>query len=110
MTTTTQIQSPPHESIDLAALGQTYRPAEALDTPPEVSDVLGEMPWRPARDLLYLIGAFLLVAAVWAYFSRVDVVIETRGALVPEGYTRPVQAVGGGLVQFVLAREGETVR
>lgn len=80
MDKTTQIQSTAQESIDLAALGQTYERAEAL-----------------------------VVAAVWANFSRVDVVVEARGALVPEGYVRPVQAVGGGLVQFVLAREGETV-
>jgi multidrug efflux pump subunit AcrA (membrane-fusion protein) len=109
MSTTTQIRSTAHESIDLSAFGRTYRPPAAADTPPEVSDVLGEMPWRPARGLLYLILAFLLAVAVWAHFSRFDMVVEARGALVPEGYTRPVQAVGGGLVQFVLAREGETV-
>ena len=109
MATTTQTQSTAEEPIDLAELGRTYEPAVALDTPPEVSDVLGEMPWRPARGLLYLIIVFLLVATAGAYFSRIDIVIEARGALVPEGYTRPMQAVGGGLVQFVLAREGETV-
>jgi HlyD family secretion protein len=37
------------------------------------------------------------------------VIVEARGALVPEGYTRPVQAVGGGVVRYLFVREGEAV-
>jgi hemolysin D len=46
---------------------------------------------------------------VWASFSKVDVVVESRGSLVPEGYVKPVQAIGGGVVQNVFVREGDTV-
>ncbi len=96
-------------SLDLAALGQTWTPPQVVDTTPEVSDVLNEMPWWAARGLLYIIAAFLATALAWAYFSQVDVIVEARGVLVPEGYTRPVQAAGGGIVQYVFVREGETV-
>jgi len=108
----TTVQAPSNgtqEAIDLAAIGQTWAPPQALDTAPEVSDLIAGMPWWAARGLLYIIVGFLVVALLWAHFSVIDVIVETRGTLVPEGYLRPVQAVGGGLVQYVLVREGETV-
>ena len=96
------------ESIDLAVLGEAYRPT-VPETPPEVSDVIATMPWWASRGLLYLIAGFIITALMWAGLSKVDMVVESRGALVPEGHVQPVQAAGGGIVQSVLVREGETV-
>src|SRR4051812_7841936 len=84
-------------TLDLAALGRTYTPPQS-DTTPEVSDVIGRMPWWAPRGLLYIIIGFIIVAFLWAGLSTVDVVTESRGALVPEGYVKPVQAAGRGLV------------
>lgn len=100
---------PDQEVLDLASLGNTYTPPEAADTTPEVADVLNEMPWWAARGLLYIIIGFVLVALLWANFSMIDEIIASRGTLAPEGYVRPVQAAGGGVVQYVLVREGDTV-
>ena len=97
------------QPLDLAALGQSWTPPQRVDTAPEVSDVLAEMPWWAVRGLLYVIVGFLATAFLWAWFSRIDVVVVARGALTPEGYTRPVQAVGGGVVQYVFVREGDKV-
>ena len=97
------------QPLDLAAIGQTWTPPQVVDTSPEVSDVLSEMPWWAARGLLYIIGGFLATALVWAYFSQIDVIIEARGTLVHEGYARPVQAVAGGVVQNVFVRHGDAV-
>ena len=97
------------ESVDLAALGRTWTPAQELDTTPEVSDVLAGMPWWAARGVLYIIVGFVVAALVWAGVSMIDVTIEARGALVPEGYVRPVQAAGGGIVQHVFVREGDSI-
>src|SRR5438309_3160925 len=97
------------EPIDLAALGKTYTPPQQLDTSPEVSDVIAKLPWWAARSLLYIIVSFIVVALIWAGFSKVDVVAESRGTLVPEGYVKPVQVAGGGIVQNIFVREGETV-
>jgi multidrug efflux pump subunit AcrA (membrane-fusion protein) len=97
------------ETVDLAELGRSYTPPQALDTTPEVSDVIAEMPWWAARGLLYIIISFIIAALLWAYFSEVDMVVAARGALVPEGYVKPVQSVGGGTVQYLFVREGETV-
>lgn len=97
------------DSVDLAALGRTYTPPQQLDTSPEVSDVIARMPWWATRGLLYIIIAFIVVAFLWAGLSMVDVVAESRGVLVPEGYAKPVQAVAGGVVQNIFVREGDRV-
>jgi multidrug efflux pump subunit AcrA (membrane-fusion protein) len=97
------------DSIDLAELGSTYTPPQQLDTTPEVSDVIARMPWWASRGLIYIIVGFIFVAFLWAALSKVDVVAESRGALVPEGYVKPVQAAGAGTVQTVLTREGDMV-
>jgi multidrug efflux pump subunit AcrA (membrane-fusion protein) len=102
-------QSTGNDPLDLAALGQTWNPPNEVDTAPEVADVIGEAPWWAARGLLYIILGFLAVALIWAYFGKIDIVVESRGALVPEGAVRPVQAVGGGMVQYVFVREGDRV-
>lgn len=102
-------KSKEQDSVDLAALGRAYQPPHELDTSPEVSDVIARLPWWAARSLLYIIVAFVLVGLVWASLSKVDVVAESRGSLVPEGYVKPVQAVGGGVVQNLFVREGEKV-
>lgn len=97
------------DSVDLAALGRTYTPPQQLDTSPEVSDVIARMPWWATRGLLYIIIAFIVVAFLWAGLSMVDVVAESRGVLVPEGYVKPVQAVAGGVVQNIFVKEGDRV-
>jgi multidrug efflux pump subunit AcrA (membrane-fusion protein) len=96
------------ETLDLAALGKSYTPPQP-DTTPEVSDVIGRMPWWAARGLLYIIIAFIIVAFFWAALSTVDIVAESRGALVPEGYVKPVQAAGRGVVQNLFIKEGDAV-
>lgn len=98
-----------HDSVDLSALGKDYTSPRELDTSPEVSDVIAKLPWWAARSLLYIIVSFVLVALVWASLSKVDVVVESRGSLVPEGYVKPVQSINGGVVQNVFVREGDTV-
>jgi len=98
-----------NDSVDLAALGKTWTPPEILDTSPEVSDVISRMPWWATRGVLYIIIAFIVVALVWAAVSKIDVIAEGRGTLVPEGYVKPVQAAGAGVVQNVFVREGEPV-
>lgn len=97
------------DSVDLVALGKTWTPPQNIDTSPEVSDVIAKMPWWATRGLLYIIVTFVIVAIVWASLSKIDVVAEGRGTLVPEGYVKPVQAAGSGVVQNVFVKEGDTV-
>src|SRR3954466_14167824 len=101
--------SAPAETVDLAALGRTRTPPQSLDTSPEVADVIARMPWWASRGVIYIIIGFVAVAILWAALSKIDVVAESRGTLVPEGYVKPVQAAGAGTVQNVFVREGDVV-
>jgi multidrug resistance efflux pump len=98
------------KDIDFVELGKSYTPPPQLDTSAEVADVIERMPWWAARGLLYIIISFIVVALVWAAVSIVDVVAESRGTRVLEGYAKPVQVAGAGVVQNVFVKEGETVK
>lgn len=100
----------PEEAVDLAALGKTWTPEPTHASTPEVTEMLQEMPWWAARGLLFTIAGLVIALGLWSHFSAIDVLVEARGVLVPEGYLRPVQAHAGGVVRLVLVREGETVR
>lgn len=97
------------QTLDLAALGRRWSPTAVQASPIQVSEVIGSLPWWVARGSLYLIAAFVLVALLWASLSHIDVVVEARGTMIPEGYVRPVQTQSGGAVQEVFAREGDAV-
>ena len=97
------------QEIDLAALGESYLPPQGADSPPEVADMIGEVPWWIARGLIFVVLTAVIALGVWAQFSTIDVTATGRGTLVPEGSTRPVQAASGGVVQFVFVREGDAV-
>src|SRR5690242_4161283 len=100
---------PPQEPVDLAALGRAYKPPPTADTSPEVADVIARMPWWASRGLVYIILGLVVAAILWAALSKIDIVAESRGTLVPEGYVKPVQAAVTGIVQNVFVREGDTV-
>jgi multidrug efflux pump subunit AcrA (membrane-fusion protein) len=82
---------------------------DELDPAPEVSDILVDPPAWALRGLVYILAGLLASALIWANFSPIDMIVEARGALVPEGYAQPVQVEEGGLVQYVVVREGDTV-
>ena len=87
---------PAGREIDLGALGGRGPRPKGNDTTPEVPRSGGDALWA-ARGLLYVVGGFVLVALIWAHFSVLDVLVQARGRLVPEGYVRPVQAAVGAL-------------
>lgn len=97
------------EAVNLAELGRAYAPPAAADSSPEVSEIIATLPWWAARGLIYLIAGFIVAAVAWAALGKVDLVIAARGALIPEGNVKEVQAVGGGAVLNVFVREGDTV-
>src|SRR5689334_5506029 len=96
------------QTVSLAELSEAVAPA-AANSSAEVSEVIATLPWWAARGLIYLIAGFIIVAFIWAAFSKVDVVVESRGTLVPEGNAKDVQTAGGGAVLNVFVREGDTV-
>lgn len=72
---------------------------EILDTPPS-----------PIRlGLLLSICALALIAVIWSWVGRVDVMAVAAGKVQPTGRVKVVQPVDGGRVQAVAVKDGQMV-
>ena len=75
---------------DLGAIGHDWamsRQSAALT--PEAAEVLTGLPSWVSRGLHYVIAVFVVVGLLWSGLSKVDVTVNARGTLVPEGYVLP---------------------
>lgn len=66
-----------------------------------------ETPPRPlGRILAVVIGAFFVIAIVWAALSPIDIVAVADGKVVPTGQIKVVQPFQSGVVNAINVREG----
>ncbi|MFL2687607.1 MAG: HlyD family type I secretion periplasmic adaptor subunit [Alphaproteobacteria bacterium] len=63
--------------------------------------------WRPVA--LTIIG-LLIIAIIWAFFARLDVVAKALGNVVPQGQIKTIQHLEGGIVREFFVREGDKVK
>lgn len=62
-----------------------------------------------ARSILTTIALVLLALLVWAAFAEVDEITRGTGKVIPSRQLQIIQAVDGGIVMEILAREGQVV-
>lgn len=62
-----------------------------------------------ARAFLYIVLLAVIGLLVWAYFAPIDEVTRGAGRVIPSSQMQRVQTYDGGVVQEILAREGERV-
>jgi len=86
---------------DLEAFAERSRRAD------EQTSLIAGMPQQLERAVLYLVVAVLLVTLAILYFGRVQTVVETRGAIRPQGNPVTLQAGQSGVVTDVSASPGE---
>lgn len=77
-----------------------------LTTPIEFEESSG---YRMARRALKTLLALGAVGLVWAAAMPIRELSLARGQLIPATHIRPVQHLEGGIVETLLAREGEVV-
>jgi len=63
-----------------------------------------------ARIMLWVMVLFLILAAVWASWAKIDKVTVGEGKVVPSSQVQIVQNLEGGLVKEILVREGQSVQ
>lgn len=66
-------------------------------------------PARSAHLLLLIMAAFLAAFLYWAYQAPIDEVTRGDGRVVPSGQVQIVQHPDGGVVQDILAKDGDLV-
>lgn len=69
-----------------------------------------ETPPRPmGRWLIWLIVLLFTAAIIWSYLSKVDEVATARGKFIPDGHTKVVQPLEGGIINAIRVEEGQHV-
>lgn len=70
-----------------------------------------EKPVSPLGRLVYwLIVAIILVALLWLFLGKIDVVITARGKIIPDGHIKILQPLETGVVKKILVKEGDFVK
>ncbi len=79
----------------------------------EFKPILAEIEDEPlnpiGNTIFWLIIAFIVIAGLWMYFGKVDIVVTARGLIIPSGEEKVVQSLDKGVVTTVAVKEGEYV-
>ena len=80
----------------------------------EFEPLLTEIEHSPANPLgntvFWIVISFILFASLWMYFGKVDVVITSRGIIIPDGEEKVIQPLEKGVVSQILVKEGDYVK
>jgi HlyD family secretion protein/adhesin transport system membrane fusion protein len=93
----------------MTAQTKDKRPSDTPDrltTPIEFEDARGD---RISRRTMRVALAFTAVALVWAAAAPIRELSLARGQLIPSSQVRPVQHLEGGIVERIMATEGQIV-
>lgn len=66
-------------------------------------------PATPAMLMLFSVAALVLIGIVWAAVSKVEILTQAQGAVVPSTDVQFVQSLEGGILQELLVRPGDLV-
>lgn len=79
----------------------------------EFSPLLTEIEDRPLNPLgnsiFWFIMVFMLIAGLWMYFGKVDIVITASGMVIPAGEEKIIQSLEKGVVYELPVKEGQFV-
>lgn len=79
----------------------------------EFKPILAEIedaPLNPiGNTMFWVIIIFMLIAGLWMYFGKVDIVVTARGIIIPTGEEKLVQSLEKGVLTTLAVKEGEYV-
>lgn len=79
----------------------------------EFKPILAEIedaPLNPiGNTIFWLIISFIVIAGLWMYLGKVDIVITARGMIIPGGEEKLVQSLEKGVVTSINVQEGDYV-
>jgi len=102
-------------------MNQTVRPPKVPKKPPRkprdhtaflpaALEIL-ETPASPIRAaLIWFISVFVILAIVWSYFGRFDIVATAQGKLQPTGRVKVIQSLGTGKTAAIPVTNGSKVK
>lgn len=79
----------------------------------EFRPLLSEIEERPlnpiGNTIFWLIIIFIVIAGLWMYFGKVDIVVTARGIIIPNGEEKVIQPLEKGIVSEIKVEEGDYV-
>ena len=80
----------------------------------EFKPILAEIEDSPISPLgpmmFWTIIIFIVIAGLWMYFGKVDIVITARGTVIPDGEEKIVQSLEKGVIKTINVHEGDHVK
>ncbi len=80
------------------------------DYAPDVDAASVQGPTPYSLTMLFLIVAFFVVAAVWAWYAVVDEVTHAEGKVIPSSRVQIIQNLEGGILKEITVTEGQLVK
>ncbi|MBQ8458651.1 HlyD family efflux transporter periplasmic adaptor subunit [bacterium] len=79
----------------------------------EFKPILAEIEDSPinpiGNTMFWVIIIFIVIAGLWTYLGKVDIVVTARGLIIPTGEEKVVQSLDKGIVTTLSVKEGEYV-
>ncbi len=76
--------------------------------------MLIEIEDRPINPLgnfiLWIVVIAFFIVILWLSFSKIDVVVSSRGILIPSGDIQTIQSTYNGVIKDILVKEGDNVK
>lgn len=87
--------------------------SDKLNDSYEFKPLLSEIEESPSNPLghfmFWTITALIIVTVLWLILGKIDVVVNARGVVIPDGEAKIIQAFETGVVDEILVQEGEFV-
>ena len=80
------------------------------DFMPSLLEIIERPAHKAGAVIIWGTLSLLVIAIIWAAFSKVDTVVTAGGTLQPQGDISIIKAYGSGQIKNVLAAEGEYVK
>lgn len=87
-----------------------FKPKDEHEFLPAALEIMEKPPSPGMRWLLLLTCVLMVLALVWAFFGRIDVVAVASGKTVPSGNVKVVQPIEIGAVRAIHVRNGQFVK
>jgi hemolysin D len=86
-----------------------YKEDDAHEFKPILAEI-EDSPMNPiGNTIFWIIISFILIAGLWMYFGKVDIVVTARGQIIPTGEEKVIQSLEKGVVTSVFVNEGEAI-
>lgn len=77
---------------------------------PIIAEIENEPENPLGRTMFWILITLVVLTTIWLIFGKVDVVVSSRGKIIPDGETKIIQPLETGVIKKILVKEGDFVR